>query len=211
MNLFTKALIVSVVVSCHLSLASATVIDEISMTSIDTVYEWTPDVNGTGTGKLTIEQVGLVMILEMSDNTQDAKTGVIFSLVTFLEEDLSTNTQAIADLSLNGSIIITNADDSETYLTADLVSFDIEENLNASDYELSGSGDFIITGGTLANQFGPAGVIFDVTWNLPSEIEDFTESFTAESNVTLTPEPATMVLLAAGGLLSMTRRRRHNC
>ena len=205
MNLFTKTLAVAVVVSCHLSLANATMIDEISIDSIDTVYGGSPAYGGTGT--LTIAQNQVALLMEMSDNTQDAIVGVDFELVTHLQIDKSVAGEAIADF-FGGTITVTKAAD--ILLTADIRTFNIEESLNASVYQLAGSGDFTVTGGTLAAQFGPKGVLFDITWELPSNIDDFSGSFTAESDVTLTPEPATMILLGAGAFLAIKRKRRQN-
>jgi hypothetical protein len=217
MNLFTKALIVSVVVSCHLSLATANMIDEMSVDSVDTTYGGDPNHGGTGT--LKIAQTGVAMLLEYSDNTQGAMIGLDFSLLTSLTSDLSSTAQTIADFN-GGTITITKGTD--VLLLANIGNFTIEEALNTNEYHLTGSGDFNVSSGLLASLFGPAGVLFDITWALTTPsgttnpdpdftIKNFSTGFTAESDTTLTPEPATMVLLAAGGLLSMGRRRRHNC
>ena len=208
MKLFTKALVVAVVVSCHLSLASATmIIDDITVGSIHTVYGGS--LSEGGTGALNITQDGVVLILEMSDNSQQARTGVTFSLATFLRDDLSTPAgQAIADFSLDGTITITTA--SETLLTADIGAFDIVEAPPGSVYTLVGTGNFNVTGGSLAGQFGPNGAIIDITWALPSSIDNFSHGFTAESDVTLTPEPVTMTILGAGALVALKRKRRRN-
>jgi hypothetical protein len=208
MNLFTKALVTTVVVSCHLSPAKASMIDEISIDSVDTIYGGSID-NG-GTGALTISQDRIVLLMEMADNSQDAIIGVDFELVTFLQTDKSIAGEAIADF-FAGTITVTKA--TEVLLTADIGIFNIEESLYASVYQLAGSGDFTVTGGTLASQFGPKGVLFDITWELPSNIDNFQDGFTAESDVTLTPEPATMILLGSGALLAVNRRLRNksNC
>ena len=207
MNLFTKALVVAVVVSCHLSLASATMIDEIGAVSLDTVYGGSDKYGGTGV--FSIEQDRIVLLVEMSDNTQKAFAGVHFLLETFLQNDRSTPAgQAIADFA-RGTITLT--DSSGILLNADIGTFSIEEALNAPEYKLVGSGNFNVTGGTFDGQFGPNGVIFDITWEMPSNIDNFTSSFEAESDVTLTPEPVTMVLLVSGAFFAIKRRRRHNC
>ena len=84
---------------------------------------------------------------------------------------------------------------------------------------LVGSGGFVIpdgpAGGSLAPQFTKNGIIFDVSWKPKPNIDDFEGSFTAESDVTLTPgsgpdtpEPATMSLLALGGAAMLIRRKR---
>ncbi|MBW1873345.1 MAG: PEP-CTERM sorting domain-containing protein [Deltaproteobacteria bacterium] len=200
MKLFTKALVVALVVSCHLPLASATMIDEISVDSVDTVFGLSPS-----PGVLTIYQNGVGLVLERSDNTQQTLPSVSFSLQTFLQADLSAAGQAIADFA-GGTITITN--NIGTLLTADIGAFTVEETLNLPFTLVIGSGDFTVTGGSLDGDFGPNGVIFDITWELDSNIDDFSQDFTAESDVTLTPEPATMILLGAGGLFAAKRRCR---
>ena len=200
MKLFTKAIVVALVVSCHLSLGNATMIDEISVDSIDTVFGLSP-----GAGVLTIEQNGVDLVLEWSDNTQQTLPSVEFSLQTFLQTDLSAGGQAIADFG-GGTITITN--NTGILLTADIGTFTVEETLNLPFTLVIGSGNFTVTGGSLGGDFGPNGVIFDITWELDSNIDDFSQAFNAESDVTLTPEPATMILLASGALFAVKRRRR---
>lgn len=201
MKLFTKVLVVALVVSCHLSLAGASMIDEISVDSVDTVFRLSP-----GSGTLTIAQTGVNLLLERSDNTQQTITDVDFSLVTFLSSDNSSGGQAMADFA-GGTISITDA--SGTLLTAHIDGFSVEEALNLPFSLVVGSGNFTVTGGYLSSEFGPSGVIFDVTWELDRNIDDFTQDFAAESDVTLTPEPATVILLAVGGLFVAKHRRRH--
>ena len=134
MKLFTKALIVALVVSCHLSPASATMIDEISVDSVDTVFGLSPS-----PGVLTIAQTGIDLVLERSDNTQQTITDADFSLVTVLQTDLSATGQAIADF-IGGTITITDA--SGTLLTANIGAFSAEESANLPFSLVAGSGDF---------------------------------------------------------------------
>jgi|GEM_PF-2242843 len=199
MKVFTNVLVVALVVSCHLSLCGAAIIDEISVDSVDTLFEPSPT-----QGTLTIAQKGVDLVLERSDNTQKTLAGIDFSLVTVLSADNSSAGQAIADFT-GGTITITNT--VETLLTADISAFSVEETLNLPFSLLIGSGDFTVTGGSMVGQFGPKGVIFDITWEMNSNISDFSQGFTAESDITLTPEPATMILLGVGALLALKRRR----
>jgi hypothetical protein len=175
-------------------------IDEISVDSVDTVFGLSPS-----PGVLTIAQTGIDLVLERSDNTQQTITDADFSLVTVLQTDLSATGQAIADF-IGGTITITDA--SGTLLTANIGAFSAEESANLPFSLVAGSGDFTVTGGYLSSEFGPNGIIIDITWQLSTNISDFSQGFTAESDVTLTPEPATMILLAAGGLFAVKRRRR---
>jgi hypothetical protein len=201
MKLFAKVLVVAAVVSCHLSPADATMIDEMSVDSVDTVFGLAPS------PALIIAQNGVNLVLERPGNIQETILGVDFSLVTFLQADLSLPSgQAIADFA-GGTITITDA--SGTLITANIGAFSVQETPYLPVSLVVGSGDFIVTGGSLSGDFGPTGEIFDITWEVDSDIRDFSQGFTAESDVTLTtPEPATMILLAAGGVFAAKRRRR---
>ncbi len=202
MKLFTKALVVTLVVSCHLSLAGATVIEEITVDSVNTRFELLPS-----PGVLTIAQTGVDLTIERSDDTQQTITDVDFILLTPLVADNSIGGQAIADFA-GGTITITDA--TGVLLTADINAFSVEESLSLPFTVISGSGDFTVVTENLLGEFGPNGVIFDITWKLSKNIDSFvgSDGFTAESNVTLTPEPATMILLGTGALFAVKRRRR---
>ncbi|MCP4376062.1 MAG: PEP-CTERM sorting domain-containing protein [bacterium] len=201
MKLFAKAAIAVLVVTCQLSLVNASVIDEISVDSVNTVFALSP-----APGVLTSTQNGVELVVERSDNTQQTISNVDFSLVTYLSSDNSSAGQAIADFT-GGTITITNI--SGTLLTADIGSFSVEETINLPFSLLAGAGDFTVTGGQLASEFGPNGIIIDIIWQLSTDISDFSsQGFSAESDITLTPEPATMSLLAMGAIFAIKRRRR---
>jgi len=176
-------------------------IDEIGVGSVDTIFD-------SETGVLDIAQAGIVLVLERSDNSQEFISDIDFSLETFLDEDRSTQQKAMADFS-GGTISISK--EGQTLLSANIVDFQIEESLSSIPF-LIGWGDFVITGGTLATEFGPNGVgnILDITWNLDPIVSNFASDFEAESDVTLTPEPATMSLLGIGGVLILAHRRRRS-
>jgi len=200
MRLFSKVVTTAVIVFCGISSAGATLIEEISVDSVDTVYDLSP--NAT----LTIAQNGVSLVIERTGNVQQTIADVDFSMITYLQTDLSTPAgQAIADFA-GGTITISDA--TSTLLTADIGVFTVEENVNLPFALVTGSGDFNVTGGSLSGEFGPAGVIFDVTWRLSQTIDDFSEPFTAESDVTLTPEPSTLLLLMVGGIFALRRRRK---
>ena len=152
MNSFAKTLVVALVVSCHLPLAGAAMIDEISVDSVDTAFGISP-----GPGALTIAQAGVDLVLERSDNTQHTISGASFSLVTFLQTDQSTGGQAIADF-IGGTIVIRDALN-VLLLSADIGVFSVQENTHLPNPLLTGSGNFTVTGGLYAPDFGPAGDI----------------------------------------------------
>jgi len=194
--------------------ASATMIEEISVDSIDTAFD-------ASTGILTMSQFGTVdLVIERVGNTQDSDviTGLDFILVTTMVNDASSGEQAVASFA-GGTITIMDSNTHTFLFTADIGNFVITETIFDPDpfpyaYTLLvGMGDFDVTGGTLAPDFAPAGIVIEIAWILGEELDSFDNSFNSESNVTLTPEipePATMSLLALGGLAVLARRRRRN-
>ena len=82
-----------------------TTIDEISVDSIISTYDY--DVNTT-TGTLTMEQSGVVLIIERSDNTQQTLSDVYFKLVTTLASDTSAGGIAMGSFT-GGTITITDS------------------------------------------------------------------------------------------------------
>ena len=66
-----------------------------------------------------------------------------------------------------------------------------------------------ITGGTLANEFGPVGTIaFNLTVTAPNPVDNFAQDMYFAGSITLsTPEPASCVLLGLGAMAMLRRRR----
>ena len=82
---------------------------------------------------------------------------------------------------------------------------------------LAGSGTFIVTGGDYQADFGNAGRIVQITFRIvPKVMDDFSNTFTGTTDLTLTPlqgeipEPATLLLVSTGaiGAFGYLRRRR---
>jgi hypothetical protein len=66
-----------------------------------------------------------------------------------------------------------------------------------------------ISGGTLANEFGPVGTIaFNLTVTAPNPVGSFAQDMYFAGSITLTtPEPASCVLLGLGAMAILRRRR----
>lgn len=194
-----------VLLSLSTAPAGAVPIEEISVDSVDTVFDY---VSGPVTdSQLTIEQSVLTVVVEKSGNVQEEVSGAFFSLVTNLAADNSTGGRAMGSFA-GGTITIKDAIGTPLLL-ADIGSFSMEEDTYLPFCILAGAGTFQVTGGTWQSSFLPEGIILDLTWKLDSDIDDFGADFSAESNVTLTPipEPTVLSLLAVGGLMIMRRRR----
>ncbi|OQA00652.1 MAG: hypothetical protein BWY69_01624 [Planctomycetes bacterium ADurb.Bin401] len=151
----------------------------------------------TGTGGLVIYESGNV-----------ALSGT-FTLNLFLQ-NVPAGTTATANLkpSTTGSFAFT--DGSTNYLSGTITSFNIVEVFNGGGM-LAGIGAFTVSpGSSLVTDFGSIGDIVNITFFVPSGIDDFTStSFTtAASNFTVNsiPEPATIAMLSLGAL-SVFRKR----
>ena len=202
-----STLIVTLAVLLVSCAAQAATIDEISVDSVDT--QFTPAPNPT----LTMYQQGVTVVIERAGNVQDSITGATFSFWTYLQTDKSAAGQALGDFT-GGGIAIYDALN-VPLLLANVGQFSLEESTGLPITVLAGSGNFAVTGGTWAQDFVPDGVILDLTWKVtdgtgaPANISDFSSAFLGESDLTLTvPEPATLGLLAMGGLALIRRRRR---
>lgn len=206
MKAFTAALALAALFFLPVSLANASMIEEISADSVDTSFNFVA--SPITDSELKIEQAGVTVVIEKPGNVQEEVSGAFFSVVTYLVADHSTGGKAIGDFA-GGAITIKDPLD-VLLLSADIDRFSMEESTLIPFTVLAGSGTFHVTGGTWASSFGPEGILFDMTWKLDTGIDSFSEDFEAESNVTLTPipEPTTMALVALGGVLVALRRKR---
>jgi hypothetical protein len=203
------ALMLSVIVLLFVAPAWAITIDEINVAAVDTMFD-------SVTKELEFFQKGVTVVLEKPGNIQDAVTGATFQMWSFLTSDNSSGGQVKGDFSGGGISILDPL--GHTLLQADINSFSLEESTSLPFTLFTGGGDFDVTGGAWAADFGPKGLIFDLTWEIknpagtPINIADFSNSFLGESDVTLkpVPEPATMILFGSGllGLAGVGRRRK---
>ncbi len=132
-------------------------------------------------------------------------------LTTSLFQDCSTG--GVAYGIFKGGSIVLEDNTATALLTATIDTLEIAE-LQASPDMLAGQGTFVVTGGSLAGDFGMSvGDVFTLTFELqPAGIIDFSESGAGVSNVKLTPipEPGVCLLLGTACLsaLGWMRRRR---
>ena len=174
-------------------------IDYISGTAMASTYD-------AGTGQLAVVDAPTEIVVQYDDNSQTSYSQATFSLTASLISDGSSGGEAVGFFD-GGTIDI--YDGSNVLLfSADLESLSLEENSFGVQTLLTGSGTFATTGGNLTGDFGAEGYVVDIAYVLGS-IDDFGQNFSAQSNVTLypVPEPATMSVLALGGLAVLLRKR----
>ena len=185
--------------------ARADTIEEISVDSVDTTFDYVA--SPVTDSELKIEQDGVTVVVEKPGNVQEEVSGAFFSLVTNLGTDSSGGGKAIGNF-LGGTLLIEDAF-SVTLLAGDVIQLTLEEATNLPHSSvLAGSGTFDVTGGTWASSFGPEGIILDLTWTLGNDISGFAADFSGESDVTLIPEPTVLSLLLIGGLALLGRRKK---
>jgi hypothetical protein len=174
-------------------------IDYISGTAMASTYD-------AGTGQLAVVDAPTEIVVQYGDNTQTSYSEASFSLTASLLSDASSGGKAVG-LFDGGTIDIYEGGGSLLF-SADLESLSLEESSFGVQTLLTGSGTFDTTAGSLSGDFGPEGYVVDIAFIL-GEIDDFSQDFAAQSNVTLypIPEPATMSVLALGGLAALLRRR----
>ena len=124
--------------------------------------------------------------------------------------DVSVGTQAIG-LFDDGTLVVKDGSDANL-LVATLQSLVLEEVGNGLGL-LQGYANFVVTGGSLADDFPLDGELVQIVYSLnPQNIDDFSTPFSGFSNVTLMPipEPGTIFLVGTGLLVAAgyLRRRR---
>jgi len=185
------------------SLTKVPAIEAVSATVLATTFS--PTGGAHGLGILALDDVADI-VLETDDGLQTTYAGGTVALETYLFSDDSSGGLA-SGLFCDGTILLTNAG-GDDLLAADLLELRLDEM--PDQHLLAGAGRFEITGGSLQGGFPyTVGEVVQITFQVdPSGTADFASPFKAVSDVTLTPEPATLVLLAAGAVGMLARRRR---
>ncbi len=177
-------------------------IEAISGTVVQTNYIYNA---GSDSGVLTIEDtLNTDIVVQYVDNTQDTYDDGTWSLETFLVNDYSSGGRAMADFA-DGTIKLKDGAGNLLF-QADLGELTLEEDTESPMVLLTGSGTFSNASGQLVDLFTTSGQVIEIAYSLP-DLDDFAGNFTAQSNVTLIPEPATMSVLALGGLAVLLRKR----
>ncbi len=166
-----------------------------------------PTGGGYGLGQLTVADAA--DIVAETDDGQQTYPGGVVTMVTSLFHDGS-DEHGIARGEFRDGTIQFQDDQGRDLLAGDLINLKLAEVFDGGGI-LAGDGLFEVTVGYLAEAFGQQyGNIVQITFEIePTDIDDFTVGFTGVSNITVTPvpEPATLGLLALGGLALLRRRR----
>ena len=161
-----------------------------------------------GLGVLSIDD-DIEVVVEDTGGGQTTYTNGHCAITSSLQADTSLG--GIASGVFMGGSLAFNDGYGNALLTGDIVSIEVVENFDGFGM-LSGMGGFIVTGGSLETSFGlPLGEIVQITFKVtPATIADFSQAFSASSNITVMPipEPATLALLGIGGLVFL-RSRKH--
>jgi len=160
-----------------------------------------------GTGDLAVLD-NADIVVEFDDTTQLTYAAGLFAMDADLNLDASVGGIAIGIFD-SGTLAIDDVGGNPLLRATDLT-LTLTEVTDGGGI-LAGDGQFTVTGGALAPDFGAfPGDIVQITFRLsPKDISDFSTGFTALSNISVmpTPEPATVALLVGGLGLFFIRRR----
>lgn len=173
----------------------------VSATMLETSFE--AGAGEYGLGLLTVgSQADIVVQKDDDQITYDAGS---FLMSSSLFDDKSNPMLAWGDFQ-GGEICVKDAF-GEDLLTGNVVFLELRESHDGEDV-LVATGTFEVTGGSLPFSVDE-GAIYQMIFQLDGSIEDFSGDFSGVSNITLTPvpEPAALLLLAAGGLAMLLRSR----
>ncbi len=177
----------------------------ISATVLDT--EFVPTGGLHGKGVLALDDTTTITI--ETDTGTDTYVDGEFCLSASLLSDMSQG--GVAEGVFDGGGFELRDPKSGVLLSGDVVSLSLKETEIDGQSLLSSAGEFLVTGGSLADQFGqPAGTIAQLTFDLgPGNIGGFASAWGGLSNVTLSPvpEPTTLGLIGLGGIGMLIGRR----
>jgi len=138
-----------------------------------------------------------------------------FALESLLLEDRSVPVPPLGDIAKGlfgvASFTLTDRDNGDAVLLEGSTdeNFVLDEMFWFGQTLFGGNIPISISGGTLADEFGPVGTIaFNLTVTAPSPVDNFAQDMYFAGSITLsTPEPASCVLLGLGAMAMLRRRR----
>ena len=199
----TRVLCVLLLIGVFAIGAYATPISYISATTVPTSFN-------AGTGIFSLEGVR-PLIVHYTNGVQLPFAGGTISMITTLASDNSTVDGRVSGLFNGGTISIKDAGgvDLLSGSVNDLTVSEVFDNIGI----LAANGTFTPTSGSLLNDFGSSGLVYQIIFQVdPAAIDNLTVSLSGLSNLSLAPvvpEPITLGLLSLGlaGLAAYRRKR----
>jgi len=162
--------------------------------------------DGVGGGELHV--AGTCGIFVEAEKNDTYEGGTLAMDVSLFRDD---SNDGVAAGVFRGGLISLADSEGRALLAGEVTEIVLQEVVVSDRSLLAGVGEFLVTGGLLADDFAGPGEIVQITFDFdPNDIADFALPFTGVSNITLMPipDPATLSLLALGGLALARRRKR---
>ena len=198
----TRVLCVLLLIGVFAAGAYATPISYISATTVPTSFD-------AGTDIFSLYGVR-PLIVHYTDGVQQPFLGAKIQIITTLASDNSSGGVA-SGLFNGGELSLTTSGG------ADLLSGSVNQLTVSEVFDnmgiLAANGTFTPTSGSLLNDFGSAGLVYQIVFQVdPAAIDNLTVSLSGLSNLSLAPvvpEPITLGLLSLGlaGLAAYRRKR----
>lgn len=185
--------------------AGASMIESVNATFLDSDFS---DSGGAHSlGLLTVSDSADIVVETAAGQTTYVGGNFLMTASLFADHSLA----GLAAGEFQGGTLIVADGTPSDLLTGDVIRLDLFEVIDGAGL-LAGQGTFEVTGGSLQSDFAlPLGRVVQITFELnPLDIDDFGDSFTGVSNITLMPipEPAVLALLGLGGAALLMRRKR---